>query len=251
MSTALYVDAGIQASKVFDYCITLEAESQWVWHRKWTFVRFIFTVSRYLPFFGIGMTFVAALRTQYYPGESCVGYGQASTGLLMTRIYASWSSKRLMIFLLVFSIVSLCGMVLISATIDSDSSWAANPGDCLFLSGRNNVFSYAVLLLHELVLSCLMLFIRFRRYGHTVGLLQRTFFHDTMKYMICITIMSSFSILLTMLAPVCCVPIVIHSVLASRIHFNLRASEGRSGIQPQVEISEIQVSSDTIRFEGS
>ncbi|KAG2753491.1 hypothetical protein P692DRAFT_20828998, partial [Suillus brevipes Sb2] len=80
MSIALYVDAGIQASKycnvgtfavlIYDYCITLDAESQWVWHRKWTFVRFIFTASRYLPFFGIGLTFVAALRTQYYPGES-------------------------------------------------------------------------------------------------------------------------------------------------------------------------------------
>ncbi|KAG1751945.1 hypothetical protein EDD22DRAFT_915137 [Suillus occidentalis] len=37
-------------------------KSQWVWHRKWTFVRFIFTVSRYLPFFGIGMTFVGELH---------------------------------------------------------------------------------------------------------------------------------------------------------------------------------------------
>lgn len=114
--TALYVDAGLQASKYFnvgmfavlilDYFITLEAESQWVWHRKWTFVRFIFTVSRYMPFFGIGMTFTGALRTQYYPGESCVRFGQASNvlhiicilaaeGLLITRIYASWNSKRL------------------------------------------------------------------------------------------------------------------------------------------------------------
>ncbi|KAG2744146.1 hypothetical protein P692DRAFT_20837779 [Suillus brevipes Sb2] len=291
MSTALYVDAGIQASKycnvgtfaalVFDYCITLEAESQWVWHRKWTFVRFTFTISRYLPFFGIGMTFVAALRTQYYPGESCVGYGQASTvlhtvsvvaaqGLLMTRIYASWSSKRLLIFLLIFSVICLVTSYIISDTslVPNSTNMRSiyksnmvgveipNPGDCLFLSGRNNVFSYAVLLLHELVLSCLMLFIRFRRYRHAVGLLQRTFFRDTMKYMICITIMSSFSILLTMLTPPTWVSItdspqiVIHSVLASRIHFNLRASEGRSGIQPQVEISEIQVSSDTIRFEG-
>ncbi|KAG1739542.1 hypothetical protein EDB19DRAFT_1828772 [Suillus lakei] len=82
-ATALYVDAGIQGSKyfnvsaftdlnsgIFDYFITLGAESRWVWYRKWTFVRFVFTISRYLPFFGIGMTFVGALRTQYYPGES-------------------------------------------------------------------------------------------------------------------------------------------------------------------------------------
>ncbi|KAG1884078.1 hypothetical protein F4604DRAFT_1677235 [Suillus subluteus] len=136
--TALYVDAGIQASKysnvgmfavlIFDYFITLEAESLWVWHRKWTFVRFIFTVSRYLPFFGIGMTFIAALRTQYYPGESqrcsVLGLGKRQTvsmhslryinfsstpyavlhiicivaaeGLLITRIYASWN-KGLML----------------------------------------------------------------------------------------------------------------------------------------------------------
>ncbi|KIK46128.1 hypothetical protein CY34DRAFT_800838, partial [Suillus luteus UH-Slu-Lm8-n1] len=127
-----------------------------------------------------------------------------------------------------------------------------NPGDCLFLGGRSGVFSYAALLLFELVLSCLMLFIRFSRYQHTVGLLQRTFFHDTMKYMICIMIMSSFSILLTMLTPGTWVPItnspqvVIHSVLASRILFNLRESEERSRMQ--IDISEILVSSGTIRF---
>ncbi|OJA10710.1 hypothetical protein AZE42_10019 [Rhizopogon vesiculosus] len=54
------------------------AKSKWVWHQKWTLVRFIFTISRYLPFVAIGMTFAAALRTQYYPGESCARYGTAS-----------------------------------------------------------------------------------------------------------------------------------------------------------------------------
>lgn len=143
-------------------------------------------------------------------------------------------------------------VVLSSATIDLNSSWAASPGDCLFLSGRGGVFSYAALLLFELVLFCLLLFIRFRRYTHTVGLLQRTFFHDTMKYMICIIIMSSFSILLTQLAPDSWVPItnspqvVIHSVLASRILFNLRESEERSRME--VDTPEILVSCDTIRF---
>ncbi|KIK36004.1 hypothetical protein CY34DRAFT_811691 [Suillus luteus UH-Slu-Lm8-n1] len=149
-----------------------------------------------------------------------------------------------------FSHVSV--VVLSSVTIDLNSSWAASPGDCLFLSGRGGVFSYAALLLFELVLFCLLLFIRFRRYKHTAGLLQRTFFHDTMKYMICIMIMSSFSILLTQLTPDSWVPItnspqvVVHSVLASRILFNLRESEEHSRMQ--VELSEILVSSGTIRF---
>ncbi|KAG2054159.1 hypothetical protein BDR06DRAFT_955773 [Suillus hirtellus] len=214
---ALFVDAGTQASKyfnvgmfatlIFDYFITLEMESQWVWHRRWTFVRFIFTVSRYLPFFAIGMTFTGALRTQYYPGESCVRFGQASTvlhiicilaaeGLLITRIYASWNSKRLLAFLLVFPLnhcqVCFAGSYIISDTPlifnskNTTSINIPNPGDCLFVGGRNNVYEYAALLLYELVLFCLMMYIRFSKYGNAVGLLQRTFFNDSAKYMICI-----------------------------------------------------------------
>lgn len=271
--TALFVDAGTQASKyfnvgmfailIFDYFITLEIESQWVWHRRWTFVRFVFTVSRYLPFFAIGMTFTGALRTQYYPGESCVRFGQASNvlhiicilaaeGLLITRIYASWNSKRLLVFLLVFPVVCFAGSYIISDTPlifnskNTTSINIPNPGDCLFVGGRNNVYEYAALLLYELVLFCLMMYIKFSKYGNAVGLLQRTFFNDSARYMICIMIVSSFNIILTMAPPITWVSItdspqiVIHSVLASRILFNLRASEGQSQIHTQTEVSEMQ-----------
>ncbi|KAJ8581735.1 hypothetical protein M405DRAFT_831939 [Rhizopogon salebrosus TDB-379] len=260
MSTALFVDAGVQASKycnvgtfavlIFDYCITLEAESRWVWNRKWTFVRFIFTISRYLPFFGIGMTFAAALRTQYYPGESCVRYGMASNvlhilclvaaeGLLIIRIYAAWNSKRLLAFLLIFPVVCFVTSYIVSDTplvfnsTNTTPILIPDPGNCLFLGGRNNVYEYCALLLYELVLLCLMLFIRFKRYKFARGSLQKTFFKDTTRYMIYIMIMSSFSIILTMAPPNTWVSItnspqiVVHSVLASRILFNLRESEGR------------------------
>ncbi|KAG1739535.1 hypothetical protein EDB19DRAFT_1979716 [Suillus lakei] len=275
-ATALYVDAGLQGSKyfnvgtfavlIFDYFITLEAE--WVWHHKWTFVRFIFTVSRYLPFFGVGMTFVGALRTQYYPGESCAKFGQASNvlhiicilaaeGLLITRIYASWRSKRLLTFLLVFPVVCFVASYLISDTplvFNSTNTTSINipdPGECLFLGGRNNVYEYAALLLYELVLLCLMLYIRFSKYPNVVGQLQETFFNDSVRYMIYIMIASSFSIILTMAPPVTWVSItdspqvVIHSVLASRILFNLRASEGRLRIHTTLaDTSEIQFEED-------
>lgn len=271
---ALYVDAGLQASKyfnvgmfavlIFDYFITLEAESQWVWYRKWTFVRFIFTISRYLPIFGIGMTFVGALRTQYYPGESCVRFGQASNvlhiicilaaeGLLITRIYASWTSKRLLTFLLVFPVICFVVSYIISDTplvFNSTNTTPINipdPGNCLFLGGRNNVFEYAALLLYELVLLCLLLYIRSSKYNNAIGQLQETFFNDSVRYMMCIMIMSSFSIILTMAPPITWVSItdspqiVIHSVLASRILFNLRASERRSQNHTTLpDVSEIQ-----------
>ncbi|KAG0698676.1 hypothetical protein DFH29DRAFT_1002603 [Suillus ampliporus] len=283
-ATALYVDAGIQASKyfnvgtfavlIFDYCITLEAE--WVWHRKWTLVRFIFTISRYLPFVGIGITFTAALRTQYYPGESCVRSGQASNvlhiicilaaeGLLITRIYASWSSKRLLSFLVVFPAVCFVGSYILSDTplVNDSLNTTTNlpdPGECVFVGGRNNVFEYAALLLYELVLLCLMLFIRFRRYKNAIGPLQETFFNDSMRYMICIMIVSLFSIILNLTPPITWVAItnslqiVIHSVLASRILFNLREIEGRSQNPTTLaEVSEIQFGEgqlSTSRFEA-
>ncbi|KAG1739560.1 hypothetical protein EDB19DRAFT_837814 [Suillus lakei] len=279
-ATALYVDPGVQASKycnvgtfavlIFDYFITLEAESQWVWHRKWTFVRFIFTISRYLPFVGIGMTFAGALRTQYYPGESCVQIGKASNalhiicilvaeGLLITRIYASWTSKRLLAFLLVLYVVSFVGAyiisettVLFSATIYAPPPNTPDPGDCLFLDGRDGLYEYVILLIYELVLLCLMLFIRFRRYRDTIGRLQKTFFNDSMKYMICIIIVSSFSISMNIFPPATWVAItdspqiVIHSVVASRILFNLRASEEHLRNHTMVEISDIRFEEPTV-----
>ncbi|KAG1751776.1 hypothetical protein EDB19DRAFT_1199898 [Suillus lakei] len=166
-------------------------------------------------------------------------------GLLLMRIYASWNSKRLLTSLLAF-----CAVCVVTSYILSDTKLVPNstnttpiylpnmigvdipdPSDCLFISGRNNVFNYAALSLFELVLFCLMLFIRFRMYKTTVGPLQKRFFNDTLKYMVCIIVMSSFSIFLTMFPPATWVSItdspqiVIHSVLASRILFSLRASE--------------------------
>ncbi|KAG0698807.1 hypothetical protein DFH29DRAFT_877741 [Suillus ampliporus] len=175
-TTALYVDTGIQASKIFDYCITLEAESQWVWHRKWTLVRFMFTISRYLPFFGNGMTFTAALRTQYYPGESCVRFGQASTG-----------RRRIV-----------------------------NNEDLRFLA------------LHVVL--------DFRDCGsHGV---QRIWANVFSMILTLYQVTSSFGVILTMALPITWVSItddpqvVIHSILASRLLFNLRESEERSRTRP-------------------
>ncbi|KAG2140268.1 uncharacterized protein EDB93DRAFT_1297823 [Suillus bovinus] len=177
--TALYVDAGLQASKyvnvgmfavlIFDYFITLEVE-----------VRFEHN------------TILVKVRRRLVNNED------------------------------------LCFL---------EHLWTADPGDCLFLGGRNNVFE-------------------FRKYNNAVGQLQRTFFNDSAKYMMCIMtrvltsyyeVVSSFSIVLTIVPPITWVSItdspqvVIHSVLASRILFNLRASEGRSQTHTTLsDVSEIQ-----------
>lgn len=183
----------------------------------------------------------------------------AAEGLLITRIYASWNSKRLLTFLLVFPVICFVVSYIISDTplvFNSTNTTPINipdPGNCLFLGGRNNVFEYAALLLYELVLLCLMLYIRFSKYNDAIGQLQETFFNDSVRYMMCIMIVSSFSIILTMAPPITWVSItdspqiVIHSVLASRILFNLRASEGRSRIPTTLaDVSEIQFRGDQL-----
>ncbi|KAG1884079.1 hypothetical protein F4604DRAFT_1734792, partial [Suillus subluteus] len=92
-----------------------------------------------------------------------------------------------------------------------------------------------------------MLYIRFSKYSDAIGPLQEAYFSDSLRYMICIMVMSSFSMILTMAPPLTWVSItdspqvVVHSVLASRILFNLRASEGRSQIHTTLtDVSEVQ-----------
>jgi hypothetical protein len=41
-------------------------------------------------------------------------------------------------------------------------------------------------LMHESVLLCLMLYIRFSKYNNAIGPLQKTFFNDSVRYMMCI-----------------------------------------------------------------
>jgi hypothetical protein len=41
-------------------------------------------------------------------------------------------------------------------------------------------------LMHESVLLCLMLYIRFSKYNDAIGQLQETFFNDSVRYMMCI-----------------------------------------------------------------
>ncbi|KAG2337942.1 hypothetical protein BDR05DRAFT_952296 [Suillus weaverae] len=132
--TALYIDAGIQASKIFDYFITIEAELRF--EHNTTLVK----VNRVVCYI---WTSIQRLAFTAYSAE----------GLLITRIYASWTSKRLLIFLLVFPAVCFVVSYIISDTslvFNSTPSNIPHPGDCLFLGGRNNVFEYAALLLYEL-----------------------------------------------------------------------------------------------------
>ncbi|KAG1805623.1 hypothetical protein EV424DRAFT_1558713 [Suillus variegatus] len=51
-----FANIGAFAILIFDFCITFQDEVKWTWTRPWDIIRVIFTISRYLPFIGSGLT---------------------------------------------------------------------------------------------------------------------------------------------------------------------------------------------------
>ncbi|EGO03469.1 hypothetical protein SERLA73DRAFT_69336 [Serpula lacrymans var. lacrymans S7.3] len=62
LQTSKYFNVAGLTVWVLDYFLSFDLEVQWIWHRKWTFVRLVFTASRYLPLIGAIMTAVNALQ---------------------------------------------------------------------------------------------------------------------------------------------------------------------------------------------
>ncbi|KAF9230871.1 hypothetical protein BU15DRAFT_68826 [Melanogaster broomeanus] len=164
-----------QFCQLFDYVITIQEEVRWVWGRSWNATRAVFVVSRYLPFLGTALTayglyFRWAVFDPVLINLPCP-FGNAENGdffytrhwrirqlkvkfsvihvigiiasetLLVLRTYAFWGrSKRL-----------LYGLIACSAELPSDP--------CLLESSVHGALVYVALLLYEIVILALMLYV--------------------------------------------------------------------------------------------
>ncbi|KAN0082569.1 hypothetical protein V8E55_008364 [Tylopilus felleus] len=253
LQTSKYFNIAGMAILIFDYVITLEDEARWEWGRKWGATRLVFTVSRYLPFAGAAMTAYyaarkAALRSNSDPcGPSS---GQSSSAvhmlgiiaaevLLIIRTYAYWDSNKSVLYgLLAYGAVLIAGAIGISVVptqlIPGDSSvWytAESPPGCYLTAGRDGTLLALLLLGFEMVILFLTVykhfsFYRVDRRDVIWTNIAYTLYRDGIFYIICIMqnvdekgcFQIQFSDLLD-------IPqITLHSVLASRIMFNLRRS---------------------------
>ncbi|KAG2151491.1 hypothetical protein DEU56DRAFT_554072 [Suillus clintonianus] len=220
-----YANIGGLAILIFDFCITFQDEVQWTWNRPWGFIRVIFTISRYLPFVGSGLTAYAALRVSGPCPPSLeeniihiIGI-IAAEGLLVIRTWAFWEkSKRVLIGLSIYSVVTIIAAVSMNVLpnhqlISTDVS--AIPGPCGFESSRN-----AALWLHD--------------YREIQSSIVAAFYGGSMLYMLCIIAITVINVIIDAALPVGytnmfdTLQVVIHSVLASRILFHLRSSDGRA-----------------------
>ncbi|KAF8431936.1 hypothetical protein L210DRAFT_3650757 [Boletus edulis BED1] len=190
LQTSNYFNVAGMAILTYDYVITLEDEARWVWGRKWDVTRFVFTVSRYLPFVGAGLT----------------GYGEHATK------------------------VTIGAAVAINVTRAQLLPDGNIPPGCLLIASRNSTFVYLVLLLFEIVILCLMAYKRFHSYRDMSAPIVHATYRDSMFYIVCIILVTFSNVILDGIFPsqfsdLLDIPqIALHSVLASRIIFNLRKS---------------------------
>ncbi|KAG2123502.1 hypothetical protein BD769DRAFT_909362 [Suillus cothurnatus] len=241
-----YANIGTLAILIFDYCITFEDEVHWTWSRPWGLIRIIFTISRYLPFVGSGMTAYAVLR----PSGPCPASGAeniihiisivAAEGLLVIRTWAFWQkSRKLLIGLLIYSAATVIGAVSMNLLpnhqlISNDTSMI--PGPCNFEASRNAALVYAILAQFECVILILTAYKWFHDYRDSEihSSIVATVYGGSMLYISCIIAITVTNVIIDAALPIGfsnmfdTLQIVIHSVVASRILFHLRSSDSRA-----------------------
>lgn len=241
LQLAKYANVAALAVLIYDYFITLHSEVEWTLGRKWGIIRTAFTISRYVPFAGALMTSYSAVKT--WGTQDCAPFNDAvngihflgiiaSEGLLITRVYAfSGNKKAYLIVLLSFGLAILVTSVLLSAApINLDIPQVAPGPPCVLEGARSSTLPYGLLMFFEIVLISTTAFLRYRHYLGSHSPLVQSIYRDGLFYMFCITMISTINVLVIAVLPLSysemlnTPQIVAHSVLASRILFNLQAS---------------------------
>ncbi|KAG0695077.1 hypothetical protein DFH29DRAFT_956903 [Suillus ampliporus] len=240
LQLAKYTNVAASAILIYDYFITLHSEVQWTWGRKWGIIRIVFTVSRYVPFAGSFMTSYSAVKT--WGTQDCAPFNDAlngihflgiiaSEGLLIARVYAfSGNKKAYLIILLSFGLAILATSVILSAAPINLNIPGAGP-PCVFEGARSSALPYGLLMLFEIVLMCTTVFLRYRHYLGSHSKLVGAIYKDGLLYMFCIMLISTVNVIIIAVLPLSysemlnLPQIVAHSVLASRILFNLQVAK--------------------------
>ncbi|KAG1837748.1 hypothetical protein C8R48DRAFT_838714 [Suillus tomentosus] len=202
--------------------------------------------SRYGPFACALMTSYSAVKT--WGTQDCAPFNDALNGLhflsviaaevlLIFRVYAfSGKKKAFLISILSFGSAILVTSVVISA---APINWRIPGGEvsslafgppCVFEGAHSSALPYALLLFFEIVLMSTTAFLRYRHYLGSHNALMKSVYRDGVLYMLCITMISAINVIVIAVLPLSysetlnTLQIVAHSVLASRILFNLQES---------------------------
>ncbi|KAH7906097.1 hypothetical protein BJ138DRAFT_1163427 [Hygrophoropsis aurantiaca] len=143
LQKGLYLQFSGLAILVFDYCINISTEVTWIWDTKWTLVRVLFLVARYVPFILVPVSIYSGL-----PGTNiqtnCSQWDGARIGmiiisilasdaLLFIRIWVLWSRKRVVLIGLIALGLALLGASVALGALTDESINIEHPGPCMEL----------------------------------------------------------------------------------------------------------------------
>jgi hypothetical protein len=228
---------------VFDYCIKLEAEIDLTWGRKWDFIRIIFAVARYMPFVDVPVDLIYSLGPT--SPQLCLSLYQVSSwfnilgtvaaeSLLFVRTYTLWGRNRvLLVALLLLALGCIVGCGVVGASASSLFKYEDPPltNSGCFQTQRIAIYAvnYALLALFETVILSLNVFQAWRHRRRQGSRLIMHLYWDGIVYVLCILAMTLANIIVIGFLPseyaesINTLQAVLHSVLSSRLLFNLRA----------------------------
>lgn len=248
---------------VFDYCIELETEINLTWGRKWNFIRILFAVARYMPFVDVPVDLIYTLGPT--SPQLCLSLYQVSSwiniigtvaaeSLLLVRTYTLWGrNKVLFVALLLLALGCIAGSGVVGASAVSLFKYQDPP---LITSGcyqtqRIAIYAinYALLALFEMVILSLNVFQAWRHRRRQGSRLVMHLYWDGIIYVLCILAMTMANIVVIGFLPseyaesIDTLQAVFHSVLSSRLLFNLRAIIQRRHEQTIVSVMEMDFQS--------
>ncbi|KAG1833108.1 hypothetical protein EV424DRAFT_1640443 [Suillus variegatus] len=252
LQLAKYTNVAGLTILIYDYFVTLHSEVQWTWGRKWGITRTVFTFSRYGPFVCALMTLYSAIKT--WGTQDCAPFNDALNGwsrllsrhdLEMTfrrptllehhcrRSFVDFQGLRLLWqkkgLSYKYPLIWFVTSVVISA---APINWRIPGGGppCVMEGAHSSALPYALLMFFEIVLMSTTAFLRYRHYLGSHSALMKSVYRDGLLYMLCITMISTINVIVIAVLPLSysetlnTPQIVAHSVLSSRILFNLQES---------------------------
>ncbi|OAX36024.1 hypothetical protein K503DRAFT_772919 [Rhizopogon vinicolor AM-OR11-026] len=260
----------------YDYIVTMDKEVRLMWGSKWGVARVLFCISRYLPFIASAIYHYYAFAhlpnlsdyDKCFPLYDAVSWLNvfaicASEGLLILRTYAMWNCNRYVLYgLMVFVSALLTAAFVLEVKAGDTLSYGpppfsgvpgcypTNPADVLYMFCMMLViFESAILLL---VLIQVIKHSR-RICGVATGLLT-SLYRDSLLFVVCLLCMSIVNLVVMSTIPprfnevFDTLPAIMHSVLASRIMFNIRQSAHCDVITMpgDIEMAEMESSSPVV-----
>jgi len=242
LQTVKYFKVSGMAVLAFDYCINLDMEVTLTWNRSWGFVRILFVLARYLPFLDVPIDLYYSLVPKsmaiclpLYQAASWINIigTVAAESLLLIRTWVLWGrSRTVLIGLIALAVACIAGSGVVGAIALRSMTLGPPP---LSTSGCYQAHSvsiyawdYVILAAFELVILVLTVYQAFRHLRRSHSFLIMRLYGDGIFYVLCILAMSAVNIIALSALPheyqelIDTLQAVMHSVLASRLIFNLR-----------------------------